>query len=68
MGQNLAFVFGDADAIVKGSNGGQNSLQGYFVYGGDVVGSEESKARRGLEEKWPRVAHFFEAEGPRRYV
>ncbi|KAK5938930.1 hypothetical protein PMZ80_009122 [Knufia obscura] len=65
MGQQTTWVFGDADAITKGSDGTQNELQGYFTYGGDVVGSEGNK-KRGLEKKWPTVAHFFEAEGPRR--
>lgn len=68
MGQNLAWVFGDADAIIKGSNGGQNLLRGYFTYGGDVVGSEGSTSKRGLEQRWPTVAHFFEPYGPRQYV
>ena len=67
MGQNLAWVFGDADAIVKGSDGTQNDLQGYFTYGGDVVGSEGNK-KRGLGQSWPTVAHFFEPEGKRRYL
>lgn len=68
MGQQLIFVFGDADAIVKSSSGGQNLLQGYFTYGGNVVGSEGSGSKRGLEKKWPTVAHFFEPYGPRKYA
>ena len=67
MGQQTTWVFGDADAIVQGSSETQNLLQGYFTYGGDVVGSEGS-SKRGLEKKWPTVAHFFEAAGPRRSV
>lgn len=60
MGQQSTWVFGDADQIVKGSDGTQNLLKGYFTYGGDVVGSEGGHARRGLEPKWPTVAHFFD--------
>ena len=65
MGQQTTWVFGDADAIVQGSDGTQKELKGYFTYGGDVVGSEGGK-KRGLEKKWPTVAHFLEAKGPRR--
>lgn len=67
MGQMTIWSFGDADAITKGSNGGQNQLQGYFTYGGDVVGSEGT-AQKGLQKKWPTVAHFFEPNGPRKYA
>lgn len=59
MGQQMTFVFGDANAIIQGSGGAQNDLKGYFTYGGDVVGSE-GNAKRGLEKKWPTVAHFFD--------
>jgi len=60
MGQQTVWVFGDADQIVKGSDGTQNLLQGYFTYGGDVVGSEGGHSRSRLEPKWPTVAHFFD--------
>lgn len=60
MGQQTIWVFGDANQIVQGSDGEQNLLQGYFTYGGDVVGSEGKKSKRGLEQKWPTVAHFFD--------
>lgn len=68
MGQQTTWVFGDPDAIVHGSNGVQNELQGYFDYGGDVVGSE-GQGKRGLQKKWPTVAHFFSSDrGPRRRI
>ncbi|KAK5081517.1 hypothetical protein LTR05_007648 [Lithohypha guttulata] len=67
MGQQTIWVFGNADDITKGSNGAQSELQGYFTYGGNVVGSE-GQGKRGLEKKWPTVAHFFEPTGPRHRI
>lgn len=61
MGQMTIWVFGDAQSIVQGSNGEQSQLQGYFTYGGDVVGSEGSASgKRGLQKKVPTVAHFYD--------
>lgn len=62
MGQMTIWVFGDAQDIVQGSNGEEYQLQGYFNYGGDVVGSDASgnNTRRGLDTKWPTVAHFYD--------
>lgn len=60
MGQMTIWVFGDAQDIIQGSDGEEYALQGYFTYGGDVVGSEGGNGPSGLRKKWPTVAHFFD--------
>ncbi|EXJ61590.1 hypothetical protein A1O7_02018 [Cladophialophora yegresii CBS 114405] len=54
MGQSTVWVFGTPDEIKAHMVPVNGSLDGYFTYGGDVVG------RTGEEERGIMVAHFFD--------
>ncbi|KIW69896.1 L-ascorbate oxidase [Phialophora macrospora] len=54
MGQSTVWVFGTPDEIKAHTQPVNGSLEGYFTYGGHVVG------KTGEEEKGIMVAHFFD--------
>ncbi len=54
MGQSTVWVFGTPDEIKAHVSPVNGTLDGYFTYGGNVVG------KLGEEETGIVVAHFFE--------